>query len=72
MSRIMEHVINEKNLDEADERLSEEHELHPEAPGIGRGAEEMKRLRGPARTVPRCPCDDRVDGGRGRRGRRPP
>ena len=43
MRRIMEHVINEKNLDAADELFSDEHELHPETPGIGRGGEGMKR-----------------------------
>ena len=43
MRRIMEHVINEKKLDAADELFSEEHELHPETPGIGRGGEGMKR-----------------------------
>jgi predicted SnoaL-like aldol condensation-catalyzing enzyme len=43
MRRILEQVINEKNLDAADELFAEEHELHPEAPGIGRGAEGMKR-----------------------------
>jgi hypothetical protein len=30
MRRIMEHVINEKNLDAAYEVFSEEHQLHPE------------------------------------------
>jgi predicted ester cyclase len=39
----MEQVINGKNLDDADDLYSEEHVLHPEAPGIGRGAEGMKR-----------------------------
>ena len=43
MRRIIEHVINEKNLDAADELFSEEHELHPETPGIGRGGEAMKQ-----------------------------
>ncbi len=43
MRRIMEDVINEKNLDVAYELYSEEHELHPEVPGIGDGAEGMKR-----------------------------
>ena len=38
--RIMEHVINEKHLDVADELFSEAHELHPETPGIGRGPKE--------------------------------
>jgi predicted SnoaL-like aldol condensation-catalyzing enzyme len=40
--RIIDEVINQKNLDLADELYSEEHELHPEAPGVGRGAEGMK------------------------------
>jgi predicted SnoaL-like aldol condensation-catalyzing enzyme len=43
MRRIMEHVINAKNLDAADELYSEEHELHPATPGIGPGGEGMKR-----------------------------
>jgi predicted ester cyclase len=43
MRRIMEHVINEKNLDAAFELFSDEHVLHPETPGIGRGGEGMKR-----------------------------
>ena len=43
MRRIMEDVINAKNLDTADELYSDDHELHPEAPGIGRGSEGMKR-----------------------------
>jgi predicted SnoaL-like aldol condensation-catalyzing enzyme len=43
MRRIMEHVINEKRLDATSELFSDEHELHPEAPGIGRGGEGMKR-----------------------------
>ncbi len=34
---------NRKNLDFADELFSEEHELHPETPGVGRGPEGMKR-----------------------------
>ncbi len=37
--RIIDEVINQKNLDLADELFSEEHELHPEAPGVGRGPE---------------------------------
>ena len=41
--RIIDEVINQKNLDLADELFSEEHELHPEAPGVGRGPEGMKR-----------------------------
>jgi len=43
MRRIMEDVINAKNLDAADELYSEDHELHPEAPGIGRGGAGMKQ-----------------------------
>ncbi len=43
MRRIMEHVINEKSLDATYDLFSEEHELHPETPGIGRGGEGMKR-----------------------------
>jgi predicted SnoaL-like aldol condensation-catalyzing enzyme len=42
MRRIMEQVINAKDLDAADELFSPEHELHPETPGIGRGSEGMK------------------------------
>jgi predicted ester cyclase len=41
--RIIDEVINQKNLDSADELFSEEHELHPEAPGVGRGPEGMKQ-----------------------------
>jgi predicted SnoaL-like aldol condensation-catalyzing enzyme len=41
--RIIDEVINRKNLDFADELFSEEHELHPETPGVGRGPEGMKR-----------------------------
>jgi predicted SnoaL-like aldol condensation-catalyzing enzyme len=43
MRRIMEHVINAKDLDAADALFSEQHELHPETPDIGRGGEGMKR-----------------------------
>ncbi len=43
LRRIFDEVINEKNLDLADELYSEEHELHPESPGVGRGPEGMKR-----------------------------
>ena len=43
MRRIMEEVINEQHLDAADDLFSDEHELHPETPGVGRGAEGMKR-----------------------------
>ena len=34
--RIIDELINQKNLDLADELFSEEHELHPEAPGVSR------------------------------------
>ena len=40
--RIIDEVINQKNLDLADELFSEDHELHPKAPGVGRGPEGMK------------------------------
>ena len=43
MRRIIDQVINEKNLDAADELFSGDHELHPETPGIGRGGEAMKQ-----------------------------
>ena len=36
-------MINQKNLDLADELFSEDHELHPLALGVGRGPEGMKR-----------------------------
>jgi predicted ester cyclase len=39
----MDEVINEKNLDLADELFTEDHELRPESPGVGRGGEGMKR-----------------------------
>jgi predicted SnoaL-like aldol condensation-catalyzing enzyme len=41
--RVIDEVINQKNLDLADELFSEDHELHPEALGVGRGPEGMKR-----------------------------
>jgi predicted SnoaL-like aldol condensation-catalyzing enzyme len=41
--RIIEEVINRKILDLADKLFSEEHELHPEAVGVARGPEGMKR-----------------------------
>ena len=41
--RIIDEVINRKDLDLADELFSEEHELHPEASGVTRGPEGMKR-----------------------------
>jgi hypothetical protein len=66
MRRITEHAINEKNLDAAYELFSDEHELHPETPGIGRGRGNEAGLRGLARTVSRRSSDGRVDGrGRG-------
>ena len=43
LQRIFDEVINQKNLDLADELYSEEHELHPEVPGVTRGPEGMKR-----------------------------
>ena len=42
MRRILEDVINGKDLGAADELYSEEHELHPQVPGIGRGGDGMK------------------------------
>jgi len=42
LRRIFDEVIGAKNLDLADELYSEEHELHPESPGVGRGPEGMK------------------------------
>jgi predicted SnoaL-like aldol condensation-catalyzing enzyme len=41
--RIIDEVINNKNLHLADELFSEEHELRPESSGVGRGPEGMKR-----------------------------
>ena len=41
--RIIDEVINRKNLALADELFSEEHELHPESAGVGRGPEGMKQ-----------------------------
>jgi len=38
---IVDEVITRKNLGLADELYSEEHELHPEASGVGRGPEGM-------------------------------
>jgi len=42
MRRIMEQVINDRDLDAADALFADAHELHPETPGIGRGAQAMK------------------------------
>ncbi len=36
-------MINQKNLDLADELFSEEHKLYPESSGVGRGPEGMKQ-----------------------------
>ena len=41
--RIIEDVINGKDLDAADELFSEEHKLYPESSGVGRGPEGMKQ-----------------------------
>ena len=41
--RIINEVINQKNLVLADELFSEEHKLYPESAGIGHGPEGMKR-----------------------------
>jgi predicted ester cyclase len=41
--RIIDEVINRRNLDAADELFADEHELRPEAAGVGRGPEGMKR-----------------------------
>jgi predicted SnoaL-like aldol condensation-catalyzing enzyme len=43
LRRIMQEVINGKDLGAAAELFSEEHELHPQVPGIGRGSDGMKR-----------------------------
>lgn len=43
MRRILEEVINERDLDATSELFSDDHELHPKTPGIGRGGDEMKR-----------------------------
>ena len=42
LQRIFDEVVNQKNLDMADELYADEHELHPETPGIGPGPEGMK------------------------------
>ena len=41
--RIIDEVINGKNLDVADELFSEGHTLYPESSGVGRGPEGMKQ-----------------------------
>ena len=41
--RIIDEVINRKNLDLADELFSEGHRLHPESFGVGRGPEGMRQ-----------------------------
>jgi hypothetical protein len=41
--RIVDEVIIRKDLDLADELFSEDHQLHPDTPGITRGPEGMKR-----------------------------
>ena len=43
LRRIVDEVIGRKNLDLADDLYSEEHQLHPEASGVGRGPEGMKQ-----------------------------
>jgi predicted SnoaL-like aldol condensation-catalyzing enzyme len=43
MRRIMDEVINGKNLDLADDLFAEEHALYPETAGVGRGPEGMKQ-----------------------------
>ena len=42
LQRIIDEVMNGKDLDLADELYSEAHELHPETPGVGRGPVGMK------------------------------
>ena len=41
--RIIDEVINKKDLYLADDLFSEEHKLYPESSGVGRGPEGMKR-----------------------------
>ncbi len=41
--RIIEGVINKKDLDAADELFSGEHTLYPQSSGVGRGPEGMKQ-----------------------------
>jgi predicted SnoaL-like aldol condensation-catalyzing enzyme len=43
MRRIFDEVINSGNLDAAHDLYSDDHELHPEASGVGRGAEAMRQ-----------------------------
>ena len=43
LRRIFDEVINRKNLDLADGLYSEEHVLHPEGSGVGRGPEGMRQ-----------------------------
>jgi predicted ester cyclase len=40
---VIDEVINRKNLDLADELFSDDHVLHPEDLGVGRGPEGMKQ-----------------------------
>lgn len=42
MRRMIESVINNQDLDAADDFFAEDHVLHPDSPGIGRGPEGMK------------------------------
>lgn len=42
LQRIFDEVINAQNLELAHDLYADEHELHPETPGIGRGPEGMK------------------------------
>jgi predicted ester cyclase len=42
MRRIMDDLINGKDLGAADQLYTDGHELHPQVPGIGRGAEGMR------------------------------
>lgn len=43
MRRILDEVITRRNLDAADELYADDHELHPETPGVGRGPSGMKQ-----------------------------
>jgi predicted ester cyclase len=40
---VIDEMINRKNLDLADELFSDDHVLHPEDLGVGRGPERMKQ-----------------------------